>query len=36
MRGMLRKFGWFVLIWTLSVTALAVLALLLRWGLRQA
>ncbi len=34
MRGTLKQLGWMALIWTLSVTALAMLALLIRWLLR--
>ena len=31
MRDSLKKLGWFVLLWVLSVTALAAVAALLRW-----
>ncbi len=34
MRGTLKQLGWMTLIWTLSVTTLAMLALLIRWLLR--
>ncbi len=31
MRDSLKKLGWFVLLWVLSVTVLAAVAALLRW-----
>lgn len=31
---MLKRLGWFVMIWALSVAALGVIALLIRWILR--
>ncbi len=34
MKELARKLGWFVLIWALSVAALGVVALLIRWALR--
>ncbi len=34
MRPALKKLGWFVLIWALSVAALGVVALLIRWAIR--
>ncbi len=34
MKELARKLGWFVLIWALSVAALAVVAMLIRWLIR--
>ncbi len=34
MKALARKLGWFVLIWALSVAALGVVAMLIRWTLK--
>ncbi len=34
MRERLRKLGWFVLIWALSVAALGAVAWVIRWAIR--
>ncbi len=34
MKALARKLGWFVLIWALSVAALGVVAMLIRWLIR--
>ncbi len=34
MKDLTKKLGWFVLIWALSVTALGVVAMLIRWLIR--
>jgi hypothetical protein len=34
MKDFARKLGWFVLLWALSVAALGVVAMLIRWTLR--
>ncbi len=34
MRDLLKKLGWFVLLWVLSVGVLGVVALLIRWAIR--
>ncbi len=34
MRSTLKKLGWFALLWLLSVTAVAAVAMVLRWMVR--
>ncbi len=34
MRNSLKKLGWFVLLWVLSVAALGVVAWVIRWAIR--
>ncbi len=34
MQQLVKRLGWFVLIWALSVAALGVVAMLIRWALR--
>ena len=34
MKDLARKLGWFALIWALSVAALGVVAMLIRWLIR--
>ncbi len=34
MKDLVRKLGWFALIWLLSVAALGVVAMLIRWLIR--
>ncbi len=34
MTSFARKLGWFVLIWALSVAALGIVAMLIRWALK--
>lgn len=34
MKALARKLGWFALIWALSVAALGVVAMLIRWLIR--
>lgn len=34
MRELLKKLGWFVLLWVLSVAALGVVASVIRWAIR--
>ncbi len=33
MRDLLKKLGWFALLWVLSVAALGVVAMLIRWAI---
>lgn len=34
MHALLKKLGWFVLLWVLSVAALGVVAWVIRWAIR--